>query len=532
MSETRTPTAIPNSLTEGQYVYANWREHFVRPMLLGAMVFGLIALVPALISQQNLVIGTIDTVFVGAYVVLIALTVVQFPYWLRMGAFIMVVYVLGISELFSTGILGDSVFFFLAFIVLATMMFSPRLGMIASAVSILTFIIVAWLTLSGQVVLLNPKIIPATVADWFSASATTLLFGGTIIIGLRQLQIEFMEAQKQTVIALNALEAERGKLEERVEERTAQLKAVNEVGRTASAILNPEELITRVVNLITDQFGYYYTAIFLIDENNEWAELHSATGEAGRILKEGKHRLRIGGNSMVGTAISTQQARIALDTGAESVRFENPLLPYTRSEIALPLTVGNRTIGAMDVQSTREAAFGPQEIETLQGMANQVAIAFENARLFATLEENLKEMQSLQRQYVADSWKPLSNRNDFQYKVGDSESSTGGANLEVPLTLRDEIIGVIDLAGDTEWTPEQRNLVEAVATQAALALENARLVDQSQSIAAREHLLAEITGKVWSSTTIEGILQTSIRELGRALGASEATIELKIDRKK
>lgn len=233
---------------------------------------------------------------------------------------------------------------------------------------------------------------------------------------------------------------------------------------------------------------------------------------------------------MVGAAISSQQARISLDVEAEPARFENPLLPYTRSEIALPLTVGGHTIGALDVQSTQEAAFGSQEIETLQGMANQVAVAFENARLFASAEKNLAETQAIQRQYILDSWRPLSNQDDMQYSVGDAEGLVNTQELQIPLTLRDEIIGAINLASDAEWTPEQRGLVEAVATQAALALENARLVEESQSSAAREHLLAEITGRVWSSTTIDGILQIAVRELGRALDVSEATIELKVDK--
>jgi GAF domain-containing protein/HAMP domain-containing protein len=318
-------------------------------------------------------------------------------------------------------------------------------------------------------------------------------------------------------------------LEQQVEERTAQLKAVNEVGRVASAILDPQQLVARVVHLISDQFGYYYAAIFVADERGEWATLNDATGEAGRVLRENKHRLRIGGNSMVGTAISTGKPRIAQDVGTERIRFENPLLPYTRSEIALPLIVGERVQGALDVQSTQPSAFGPQEIETLQSMAHQVAIAFENAHLFQEAQKRLEEMQAIQRQYVLESWKPLAGRENLEYKIGDEDVRAGASEIDVPLALRDEIIGQISLTTEADWTPEQRNLIEAVATQAALALENARLVEESQSSAARERLLAEITGKVWASTTIDGILQTAVRELGRALDASEASIELKVD---
>ncbi len=509
-----------------QVIYQSWREHFVRPMLIGALVFGLLALIPAFLSTQNYLL---DAIFISSYIAVIVVTFANFPYWLKMGVFLVVAYGLGVSELFSTGILGDALFFFLGFIVFSTMMFSPRAGMASTAITLITFIVIGWLTLSGRVGFIQPNAMPAKITDWLSAAATTLLFSGTMILGLRQLQIEFVDAQKRSADALRDLETERGSLEGRVAERTVQLRAVNEVGQVASSILDPEELATRAVNLISNRFGFYYAAIFVLDNKGEWAELHAATGEAGRVLKENKHRLRVGGKSMVGTAISTANARIALDVGAEPVRFENPLLPYTRSEIALPLVAGDHVLGALDVQSTQEAAFGPQEVDTLQSMANQVAIALENARLFQTSRERLEEMRSIQQQYVLDAWKPLAEQEELAYQVGDDELSSDTPRLEVPLTLREEIIGQINLAADGEWTPEQRNLIEAVATQAALALENARLVEESQSSAARDRLLAEITGKIWSSPTIDGILQSAARELGHAFDAAEATIELKVE---
>lgn len=520
-----TPTTTP-ALETTRSIYKNWREHFVRPMLIGALVFGLIALIPALLTNQGFIQ---NAVFVSAYVLLLIITFVQFPYWLKMGTFLFIVYVLGMNELLSTGILGDGIFFFLGFIVFATMMFSPRAGTIATAITLITFGVMGGLMMSGTVTYLNPDAMAPKTTDWLSAGATTLLFSATIILGLRQLQLEFLNSQQEVTKVLHELEVERGSLEGRVSERTLQLRAVNEVGRAASAILDPEELVARVVNLITNQFGYYYTALFLVDEKGEQAVLHNATGEAGRVLKENKHHLHVGGNSMVGMAVSTGKARIALDVGAEPIRFENPLLPYTRSEIALPLIAHDRVLGALDVQSTKENAFGPQEIETLQSMANQVAIAFENASFFQNAQKSLEEMQAIQRQYILDAWRPLAGEEELQYKVGDEDLPPSTPQIEIPLALRDEIIGQISLAGEGEWTPEQRNLIEAVATQAALALENARLVEQSQSSAVREHMLAEITGKLWASTTLDGILQAAVRELGRALNATEATIELKMD---
>ncbi len=523
MKATQPTPTIPRAAQVG--VYESWRERFVRPMLIGALIFGFFALILGLSTNQ----GTFqNVVFIAAYVLLAAVTFLPVPYTARVISFLFAVYALGLIEMLSTGILGDTSFFFLGLMIFATLMLSARAGFVSLGISMVTFLVTGMLIGGGTVHLLHPQAIQAPLADWLSTSATTALFGFTFIIGLRELQREFVVAQARGAEALRALEKERASLEDRVEARTTQLEAVNEVGRVASSILDPQELAGRVANLITDHFGYYYAALFLVDEAKEQAWLYSATGEAGHVLKENKHHLQVGGKSMVGMAISTRKARVALDVGTESVRFQNPLLPYTRSEIALPLTVGDRVLGALDVQSTKAGAFGPQEIATLEGMASQVAIALENARLFANAQKSLEEMEAIQRQYVADSWRPVAASQRLEYRLGEDEPGVTHTHIEVPLALREQVIGKIDLAGEAEWTPEQKNLIETVASQAALALENARLVEESQAVAQREHQLADITSKIWTATSVESILQTAIRELGQALDVNEATIELKM----
>ncbi len=319
-------------------------------------------------------------------------------------------------------------------------------------------------------------------------------------------------------------------LEKRVAERTDELRSTLEVGRIASGILDTDELISKVVNLITDRFGYYYAAIFTIDDTNHWAELRDATGAAGATLKSRGHRLELGGVSMVSNAITTRQPHIAQNVGLETVRFDNPLLPETRSEIALPLMVGNSVIGAMDVQSSKEAAFGSDQVDILQGMANQVAIALENARLFQEMNANLEELKATHRLYVTDAWSETAkSHGGYEFVEGSGPETDQEASVSVPLSLREQIIGQLQLDSQEAWTAEERNLIEAVAAQASLALENARLLEESQQLALRERLTAEITGKIWSSQNMDTILQTAIKELGRALRADEATIELEID---
>jgi len=137
-------------------------------------------------------------------------------------------------------------------------------------------------------------------------------------------------------------------------------------------------------------------------------------------------------------------------------------------------------------------------------------------------------MRATQRQYLQGAWSTLASEQDLEYRLGDGEITEQTREVEIPLALRDQIIGQISMSTNEEWTAEQRNLIESIATQAALALENARLVEESQSSAAREKLTSEITSKIWSSPTTDAILQTAVRELGRALEASEVSIEISL----
>lgn len=328
---------------------------------------------------------------------------------------------------------------------------------------------------------------------------------------------------------LTRLESLQTTLEQQVQERTKQLKASNDVARVAASSLDPDELLTRVVDLFPEQFGYYYAAVYLLDSSEKWAELKHATGEAGRVLKQNHHRLEVAGKSMVGWVIRERSVRIAQSTAEEKQRFENPLLPYTRSEIALPLVVGNRVIGALDVQSTHEADFGPDVIETMRNMASQVTVALENARLFQEAQMVIKEMQAVQQQYLLEGWRAFTaEHQEMEYAVGD-ESIENDRSVDFPISLRDQVLGQITLEGKEDWSLEQQSLVDAIAKQAAVALENARLVSESRQVAARERMLAEINSRVWSSATIDGVLQTVIKELGRRLDVAQATIELDID---
>ena len=210
--------------------------------------------------------------------------------------------------------------------------------------------------------------------------------------------------------AFNSMSAELRELyqslESKVEARTRQLAAAAEVGRAITSLLSTEEILARTVELIRDRFGYYHASVFLLDERREYAVLRESTGEVGARLKARGHRLAVGSNSIIGWVTANKQPRIASDVGADPVHFRNELLPDTRSEAAVPLRIGDRILGALDVQSRESNAFTPADVETLKILADQIAVAVENGRLF-TRQQRVVQMEQIVSSVTTKIYKSL-----------------------------------------------------------------------------------------------------------------------------
>jgi len=194
------------------------------------------------------------------------------------------------------------------------------------------------------------------------------------------------------ITARKHAEEEQADLVSVMTKRTIQLQTAADVSRAASSILDLNKLLPAVADLICNHFDYYYVGIFLVEEATEWAILSAATGAMGKQMLETGHRLKVEDSSMIGWCIKHGQARIALDVGEDAVRFKNPYLPLTRSEMALPLITRGEVIGAMTIQSQLPAAFSRVDITALQTMADQVANAIKNTRLFTERVNLNKEL--------------------------------------------------------------------------------------------------------------------------------------------
>ena len=510
----------------------------------------------------------------------------------------------------------------------------------------------------------------------------------------------------QVGLAFNDMAQQLQAVRASLEARNAQLQASAEVGHAAASILDPDQLLREVVNLIANRFEFHYVAVFTLDDSGEFAVRREATGAAGKALKEHRYQLEVGGKSMVGSAVAQRKPRIALDVGREAVLFADPLLPETRSEIALPLVVGERALGALDVQSMHKAAFDEASVAVLQGMADQVAVALSNAQSFeavqATLqtttrlyelsralfaaaspreayaavtresavlagldhlsilmiaarnpdgepieyevaaewdapggtriesgvryspeqfplarlvdretmlvvrdagdprvpaptrqvleqagvkaailipliirgqyegliaavarqslafsENDVRFMQSvaeqlsvvigslrsneetraaldrvalLNQRLSGEAWRGyLASRPDLSAESGRLEAAQTASRLTAPIVVRGEVLGALDLEdvdGNRQWTDDELSLLNAIAGEVALAIDNARLIEQTQRRAAREAQLNQIAEKIRRAANVEAILRVAAEELSQTLDTSHANARL------
>lgn len=320
------------------------------------------------------------------------------------------------------------------------------------------------------------------------------------------------------------------------ERRAAQFEAVARVARTISTTQTMDTLLPQIVETISKQFNFYHVGIFLVDSRYEYAILVAANSEGGQRMLARNHRLPVGESGIVGYVTSVGQPRVALDVGTDATYFNNPDLPDTHSEIALPLRIGAETFGALDVQSTEPNAFSQEDINILSTLADQVSVAIQNARSYQQSREALAQAEKISFQLSGQQWKKFIERQEINgYYFDGTDIQTLSAteenrehHISVPLMLRGARIGAIRINAldpQHEWSDDELAMMQAVADRAALALENARLLEESQKRAVKERTISEISAKIGGLTDIESIIQTAIMELGATLPGTNIAVQ-------
>lgn len=358
----------------------------------------------------------------------------------------------------------------------------------------------------------------------------------------------------------------RNTLEERVKERTTELELANQVNlrrarqfeavaqvlKAISSIQDMETLLPRLTQVISEQFNTYHTGIFLLDNQGEYAVLRAANSEGGQKMLARRHKLQVGQTGIVGFVAATGQPRIALDVGADAVFFDNPDLPNTRSEIALPLRYAGQIIGALDVQSTEPNAFRQDDVDVLITLADQVAVAINNARAIEDAQKSFAEAQSAIGEKILEAWqvlrpkslglgfsfvessiaplrKQLTDRH-IQEAVerGDAVLSANNDQFTIPIRLRGRVVGVMRLSarGNYKLNDDNMDIAQSVAERLSLAIETSTLLQATQHRADIERITTDITSRISASTRFDSILQTAAQELSRALGGSDVLVQI------
>lgn len=369
-------------------------------------------------------------------------------------------------------------------------------------------------------------------------------------IGALARAYNLMASQLQEVI---------GGLEQRVAERTSELesqtlrlRAASEIARDSTSARDLGELLERSAQLILKRFSFYHTGIFLLDHNKEYAVLVASPTEAGKKMLANNHKLRVGEVGIVGRVAATGEPRITLDTGIDAAHFNNPFLPNTHSEMALPLKADNNVIGVLDIQSEEPNAFTDEDITIMQTLADQLATAIERTRLLQEVEISLKELEGAYGQYTQENWKRLADStregnkgyrfdnirvesiNEFP-DLGAKTFETGTTTISnenmhntvaIPIKLRGQTIGVISMKLKEGYAEDTVSTIELASERLASALESARLYEEARLRADREQSISRVTTAISSSTAYEDILQTTVREIGATLKDAEISIQV------
>ena len=530
----------PGNQESAAFDYTTWRERYILTILRIASVLG-VALV--LFSYPNAT-NSARALFISLYFILLAVTLLPMRYSIRSYSLLGIAYAIGLNALFEWGPFIDGSLFLLVFVILAGVLFDARVdvsALVISAGTIFGFAVSNWF---GIFQASSPKAPIATMADWAIYLADFSILGIALVVAIEQFKREFARVIQQTRTAFQDLALQSSKLEEMVTERTgqletkaAQLRAANTIARDVAEIRSIADLLEVVVNSAAEQFGYYHVGLYLLDENNRNVFLQASSSIPGRQLIGQGFRVGPDRSNAINVVIEQKRVYISSDT-AGGVFIKDPNFPLTRSRMVLPLSARGEVIGVLDLHSDHMRAFSPDDAEVVQALADLVAISIDNVRLLDETKGLLRQLESYTASQTRDIWTKVTSRHipAYQYTpagvrpmFSPAKQEKADGNLLVPLVLHGESIGNINLRrkGSTaSWSERERELIEKIADQVALALENSRLVDEAQRSAHRDQMIANVSSRVRETLDVESVLRTAATELRKVFDLKEAEISV------
>lgn len=526
-----------NDLTVSRFDLKEWRERFILTVLRIASVLGVFLIVASFAT------ATLNDkiLFIGSYFVLVMATVLPVSYRLRASVLLLIVFAVGVNAILAWGPWADGNIFLLSTVVLATLLLDDRTDIISLTISILFMCIIAGMIQAGIFQLTAAAAPPTKFESWAVYIVDFAIAGIVITAAGNQLKNAFTRVADQIQAAFQALSEERKNLEVKVQERTEELETrmtqLRESTLTARAIAETQdinELLNRASRLISDRFGFYHVGIFILDDQRKNAYLQSASSEAGKNLVGQALRIESDKRSPLAFVVANNKALISTDSD-QATFARDPNFPLTRSRMLLPLSLRGAVIGLVDMHSEQPQAFGQQEAEILQTLADLIAISFDNVRLIDETRFLLNQLETNTSIQTKRTWSKLTSRRKTAYlytpagvrPVFAPNKQEQNEGLFVPILLQGQVIGRIKLKRkglESAWSDRERDLVEKIAVQVALALENSRLVDEAQRNALRNQMIANFSTYVRETLDIDSVIRTAATELRKVFDLKEAEI--------
>jgi GAF domain-containing protein len=543
-------------------------ETLLQNLLNGSLILGTILFFLNIYNSfQKADYVSVGIIF-AAYGIIFLITFARMiPYRIRVIFLCTAFFMVGVISLLQSGVNANSLLYFLVSILIAGILEKSNLWILITGLTLLIVSILSYLFQNEIIEVGSALVKTDTVLYWISIivnfSFLIILITQPIRNYVRKLQIAIssLEAKNSSLSEENQnYIQEKKKFEDNLDRRRIRLVTTRQISREISHQSNLEKLLNDSVDLIRTQLEYHHVLIFINDDHDENTLLKAAAGGGSHVLLDRNFRIRIHEPGIISSVITRGEAHIANDLSMETLPFLHSTLSNSQSELTVPLRINQRTIGVLDVQSDEKDTFGDEDIEMLQSIADQLSTVIDKNTQIQELRNQVNTLEESYHSFTRGTWRShlkgtaehlnyLFTKNALetefaQSKISEDVLASGEAIIApaqseynpqknesimaVPIILRDQVLGVLNIKYNGTEIPHQLStLVSTASDRLALAIENARLLEQIQERADREHLVGEISSKLRAETDVDSILRTTATELAKSLGIDEVRIQLK-----
>jgi GAF domain-containing protein len=490
----------------------------------------------------------------------------RLSYPFRSAGLLVILVILSLVGLLRPELTFDGRIALITFITLANILRGPRAGMITSVLSASAVFGFAWVSSPLPVNDFSAHFSSGHL-EWFGTGASYAFSAAIITASISFLQKSLAAKLDYEEKLTLQLKKQNETLAAQVQEQTglshqsaAQLSICWAVSHQFQIAEDAGQVLKKIIDIANSNLNFFYSGIFLVDDRHEYAVLEVATGDVGRTLVESNYRVNIYESNVIGRSIQNSSVEVISDTSTSSIFSPTPLISGTRAQAVIPIMKNKQTIGVLDVQSDSVHDFTSDEMQTLNWLSDQISLAVEIINLEKKIGSLKTEVDGIYRQMTQQNWRShlKQGRRTYSYRYKqysleknapeglevaqvfkqgetiissvESKSASGQAvtTATIPIKLRNQILGVLNIKLDTSRLPQDMiPVLEAASNRLAVALENARLLEEIQNKADREHMVSEISSKIRNSTNVDQVLRTTAAELGRTFGISEVLVQLR-----